>query len=77
MTAPVAHPCYDKLADLLAETRDDTTAGDWRAAMLAAQTVGWTWERIFAECALIVKHRGRGPAELRDAVSHLPKPRGT
>jgi len=76
VTAPVAQPCYDKLAALLAETRNDTTADDWRGAMLAAQTVGWTWKRIIAECGRIVQQDG-GPRDLRAAVSHLPTPRST
>jgi hypothetical protein len=73
MSAPVAVPLYDKLAALLAESREDTTEADWRGAMLAAQTVGWSWERTFAEIGRIVQQRG-GPWMLRDAVSHLPKP---
>lgn len=76
MSAPVAVPLYDKLAALLAESRTDTTEDDWRGAMLAAQTVGWTWKRIFAEIGRIVQQDG-GPRDLRNAVSHLPKPRST
>lgn len=71
---PPATPCYEQLAQLLAESREDTTAEDWRGAMLAAQTVGWRWERIFAHCGQLLQH-GEGPRELRDAVRYLPKPR--
>jgi hypothetical protein len=76
MSQPVAVPLYDKLAALLAESREDTTEADWRGAMLAAQTVGWSWKRIFAECARIHQQDGH-PWNLRDAVSHLPTPRST
>jgi len=74
MTAPVAVPCYDELAAVLAKSRPDTTEADWRNAMLAATTVGWTWTHILWHCAVLIR-KGEGPNELRDAVSHLPKPR--
>jgi hypothetical protein len=76
VTAPDAIPCYDELAAVLAKSRPDTTEADWRNAMLAATTVGWTWKRIFAECGRIHQQDG-DPRDLRNAVSYLPKPRTT
>ncbi len=74
MSAPEVIPTPDELAAILHKMRPDTAADDWRGAMLAAQTVGWTWKRTFAEIGRIVQHDGH-PYNLRDAVSHLPKPR--
>lgn len=66
-----ATPAYNELAELLATSLKGTDARDWRNAMTATQTVGWTWTRTFFECALILK-RGGGPQALRDAAGPTP-----
>lgn len=72
---PPTTPCPRELSELLAQTRKDTTADDWRGAILAAQTAGLSWTDTWFEIALILKHGG-GPDALRDKVRHLP-PRRT
>lgn len=70
---PVGPPvvaCYDELADLLTAMRPDTSFDDWRRAMLACQTVGWTFERTLLAAALVIRDHD-GPRQLRDAAGPL------
>lgn len=71
---PPVTPCYDQLAALLSDMRTDTTYDAWRNAMLATQTIGWTYTRCWNECFLIIRDGG-GPRDLLNAAGPLARTR--